>query len=292
MEVWQGPKHSQVAWFYFSQVQEPQGAIQPWEPPAAFLELEGQQPQEKGWRSSSTSYLSESPQESLQTKSPLHRASPHGREHLPDVGSSQASNPKYPASWAQVSKANCRSIAQWGKRKSKGMCPRAPKTQLCTTLPELGGPSQDWETKWVSLRLNALANTQAGHWPPPPAGQGQLLHLLSHRWGGEALLPPTSIRNVRLPLPPPPDSLPPHILYSTKPTSAHRGFIAMTQCCIQTPPCPGFLPVSLVTSETKYPVTAQPVFTRSLCLAGTALTAMPLTLCMHIPLVTCAPRAR
>lgn len=144
LEVWQGAKHNQAPWFWprppAVQVllpSRPPGIVQAWESPATSpRKREG--------------FLHQLLTEAKVCNSLHSREHPHRTEVHLHVGSSQEPNSKYPATWAQVSKAKLSGIASSvhseGKKEGKGMCPPAPRLsfvpqswELCPLSPARTG---------------------------------------------------------------------------------------------------------------------------------------------------------
>lgn len=114
--------------------------------------------------------------------------------------------------------------SQWGEKMARACSLRLPRLRFVpSTLPELVGPRQDWETKRVSLRLYTLSRTQPGH--QPPVRHGQPLDLLPQPQVGQSR--PSATHYYKKPkiaaALSSPDSLPPRVLSNTQTHISPRG---------------------------------------------------------------------
>lgn len=272
---------------YFSQAQEPRGAIWPWGPPATFLELEGQHPQEEGWEGFLHQLLTGAKAHNRATRQQCHVAGSASLRWAVQKHQTQHILP--PGHRSQ--KPTWQGIAKWGgKARAHALGPprlsSVPHSQSQEATARTGRPggSPSDLMPWPERSQNT-----GFHLSPHMASS--FTFLLSPRWGRAALSPATIITHFLQTLC--------HRTFSIAPTQTYLSpqRLQYQQPSYQWPSAaastpPPSLPVSLVTSKTKYPVTTQPVLMRSLCLPGSALTAVPLTLCMRIPLVSCAPKPR
>lgn len=119
-------------------------------------------PKEKGWEG----FLHQLLPEAKACNSLHSREHPHRTEFHLHVGSSQEPNTKYPATWAQASKAKLSGIAfsvhSEGNREGKGICPPAPRLSSVPPCQSRAAPARTGRQTGLPSDCMPPTSTQPG----------------------------------------------------------------------------------------------------------------------------------